>query len=77
VLPGHHAHTAETDEEFAQAAVALMREPGAAGVMARNARDLVERRYTWRTVAERYEDVYGRVAAGDRNGVHAPDEVAA
>ncbi len=45
--------------------------------MARNAKDLVERRYTWRTVAERYEDVCGRMAAGNRTRAHARDEVAA
>jgi glycosyltransferase involved in cell wall biosynthesis len=77
VLAGHHVRTAGTDEEFAEAAVALMREPAAAGSMARNARDLVERRYTWHTVAERYEDVYGRLAAGDDTAAQARDEVAA
>ncbi len=45
--------------------------------MARNARDLVEQRYTWRTVAERYEAVYGRMAAGDHARARARDEVTA
>lgn len=77
VRPGHHVLTAQSDDEFAEAALALLREPGAAGAMARNARDLVEQRYTWRTVAERYEAVYGRMAAGDHARARARDEVAA
>jgi glycosyltransferase involved in cell wall biosynthesis len=77
VRAGHHVLTAHSDAEFAEAALALLREPGAAGAMARHARDLVERRYTWRTVAERFEQVYGRMAAGDHTRARARDEVAA
>jgi glycosyltransferase involved in cell wall biosynthesis len=62
VLPGHHALTAETDAEFADAAALLIREPLIATTIARNARDLVERRFTWRAVAERWEALYARLA---------------
>jgi glycosyltransferase involved in cell wall biosynthesis len=61
VLPGHHALTAETDAELAEAIGLLMREPVVAATIARNARELVERRFTWRTVAERYEALYARL----------------
>jgi glycosyltransferase involved in cell wall biosynthesis len=77
VVCGEHVRTAATDEEFAAATVALMREPAAACALARAARELVERRYTWRTVAERYESVYGRLAAGNDGRAHAREMVAA
>jgi glycosyltransferase involved in cell wall biosynthesis len=63
VLPGHHVLTAETDAEFADAVALLMREPVVANQIARNARDLVERRFTWRAMAQRYEALYARLAA--------------
>ena len=61
VLPGHHVLTAESDDEFADAIRLLMHEPVVANTIARNARDLVERRFTWRTVAQRYEALYARL----------------
>jgi len=62
VLPGHHVLTAESDREFADAVSLLLREPVVANTFARNARELVERRFTWRTVAQRYEALYARLA---------------
>lgn len=62
VLPGHHVLTAQTDAEFADAVALLLREPVVANTIARNARDLVERRFTWRTVVQRYEALYARLA---------------
>ena len=62
VLPGHHVLTAQTDAEFADAVGLLLREPVVANTIARNARDLVERRFTWRTVVQRYEALYARLA---------------
>jgi glycosyltransferase involved in cell wall biosynthesis len=70
VLPGHHVLTAETDAEFADAIALLVREPVVANTFARNARELMERRFTWRAVAQRYEALYTRLAS-------APAELAA
>jgi glycosyltransferase involved in cell wall biosynthesis len=61
VLPGHHLLAADSDDEFARAIGLLLGEPIVANTIARNARDLVERRFTWRTVAERYQALYARV----------------
>jgi polysaccharide biosynthesis protein PslH len=62
VLPGHHVLTADNDEQFADATTMLMRERVVAHTIAHNARDLVERRYTWRAVTERYDALYARLA---------------
>jgi glycosyltransferase involved in cell wall biosynthesis len=61
-LPGQHVLAAETDEEFAQAIALLLRTPRLANTLARSARELIERRYTWRAVAERYEALYAQLA---------------
>jgi glycosyltransferase involved in cell wall biosynthesis len=61
-LPGHHALVADGDEPFADAIGRLLHERVVANTIARNARELVERRLTWRTVAERYEALYARLA---------------
>jgi len=61
VVPGHHVLAADSDAEFADAVVRLLREPLVANTLARNARALVERRFTWHTVAERYEALYARL----------------
>jgi glycosyltransferase involved in cell wall biosynthesis len=62
VVPGHHALSADSDTDVADAVSLLMREPVVANTIARNARELVERSLTWRAVTQRYEDVYRRVA---------------
>jgi len=62
VVAGQHVLSAESDEEFASAIRRLLREPLLANTLARTARQLVERRFTWRTVAERYETLYARLA---------------
>jgi glycosyltransferase involved in cell wall biosynthesis len=61
VVPGHHVLTADGDGELVDAISLLMREPVVANTIARNARELVERSLTWRSVAQRYEGVYRRV----------------
>jgi glycosyltransferase involved in cell wall biosynthesis len=53
---------ADGDEEFARAIALLLGAPRLANTVARNARDLIERRYTWRAVAARYEALYARLA---------------
>src|SRR5882724_3545756 len=62
VLPGHHLLTADGDDEFAEAIRLLLRNPAVANTTARNARGLVERRFTWRAVGQRYEALYARLA---------------
>jgi glycosyltransferase involved in cell wall biosynthesis len=62
VVAGQHVLSAESDEEFASAIRRVLREPLLANTLARNARQLVERRFTWRAVAERYETLYARLA---------------
>src|SRR5262249_57688162 len=57
-VAGQHVLAAESDEEFARAIALILRTPSLATTLARSARDLVERRYTWHAVAERYEALY-------------------
>jgi glycosyltransferase involved in cell wall biosynthesis len=61
VLPGHHVLTAETDDDFADALLTLLREPVIARTIAHNARRLVERRYTWPAVVRHYQALYEQV----------------
>jgi polysaccharide biosynthesis protein PslH len=61
-VPGQHVIAADGDEEFARAIALLLGAPRLANTIARNARDLIERRYTWRAVAARYEALYARLA---------------
>ena len=56
--PDQHVLVADSDDEFAQAIARLLREPLVANTLARNARTLVERRFTWLAVAERYAALY-------------------
>lgn len=67
VLPGHHVLRADDDHEAVAAVLLLLREPVVAATIAKNARDLVERRYTWRAVAGEYAALHARVA--DRAGL--------
>jgi len=62
VLPGHHLLAAETDAEMAEAALQVLREPVVASTLAANARQLVERRYTWAAVARSYTSLWARAA---------------
>jgi glycosyltransferase involved in cell wall biosynthesis len=63
--------TAETNDEFAVAALELMREPIVAQTIARNARALVERRYTWPAIVRRYDALYTQVPEAARPAVRA------
>jgi glycosyltransferase involved in cell wall biosynthesis len=58
VEPGQHVLVADSDDDFAEAIARLLREPLVANTLARNARTLIERRFTWAAVAERYEALY-------------------
>ena len=62
VLPGHHVLAAESDTELAEAALLVLREPVVAATLAANARQLVERRYTWAALARAYTSLWARAA---------------
>ena len=62
VLPGHHVLAAESDAELAEAALLVLRQPVVAATLAANARQLVERRYTWAALARAYTSLWARVA---------------
>ena len=61
VLADQHVLVAEDDAETAAAATRLLREPVVAATLAVHARHLVERRYTWASVARSYESLWDRV----------------
>jgi polysaccharide biosynthesis protein PslH len=56
----HYLH-AETNEEFMRAIVRLMKDAELRQRLAQNCRALIEERYTWRRVAERYEELYKEI----------------
>jgi glycosyltransferase involved in cell wall biosynthesis len=62
VEPGQHVLVADSDDDFAEAIARLLCEPLVANTLARNARTLIERRFTWAAVAERYEALYAGLA---------------
>jgi glycosyltransferase involved in cell wall biosynthesis len=62
LLPDHHLRVAEGDAEMAEAAVHVIREPVLAATLSANARQVVERRYTWAAVARSWESLWLRTA---------------
>jgi polysaccharide biosynthesis protein PslH len=60
VLPGHHVLVAENDEQMAEAALLVLREPAVAAALAAGARRLVERHYTWSAIARSYTALWAR-----------------
>jgi glycosyltransferase involved in cell wall biosynthesis len=62
VVDGRHLLLADNDADAATALITVLAEPGLATSIARNARDLVERRYSWPAIAARHEAVLRRVA---------------
>jgi glycosyltransferase involved in cell wall biosynthesis len=62
VLPGHHLLVADSDAEIAEAALLLLREPVVSDTLATNARQLIERHYTWAAVARSYASLWARAA---------------
>jgi glycosyltransferase involved in cell wall biosynthesis len=55
VVPGGHVLVADDDDDMVRAVVRLLEDRDVADRMARAARALVEHRYSWPTVARRYE----------------------
>ena len=72
ILAGHHALVADNDDAVLDAVLMPLREPVVAQTLARNARALIEQRYTWTAVARHYGALYARAAKID-----APTAVAA
>jgi len=62
ILPGHHLLVADTDAQMADAALLVLREPVVAATLAANARQVIERSYTWSAVARAYTAVWSRAA---------------
>jgi polysaccharide biosynthesis protein PslH len=62
VLPGHHLLVADTDAQMADAALLVLREPVVAATLAANARQVIERSYTWSAIARSYTSVWSRAA---------------
>jgi len=62
VLPGHHLLVADSDAEIAEAALLVLREPVVSETLATNARQLIERHYTWAAVARAYASLWARAA---------------
>ncbi len=62
VLPGHHVLAGETDADLAEAALLVLREPVVAATLATNARQVIERRYTWSAIARSYTSLWDRAA---------------
>ena len=58
VRPGEHLLVADDAAAIATATVALLRDPARARTMAAAARDLVERRYSWKDSARAVEDAW-------------------
>ena len=63
VTSGVHLLLANQAEAFAEKVITLLREPGLGNQLKENARQLVEARYDWRTIAGRLEQLYRRLVA--------------
>lgn len=59
---GHEIVLAESDEQFAAAVLRLFDDAPLRDRLAANGRALIESRYSWAQVAERYEAIYGETA---------------
>ena len=62
-IPGEHALTGTTPAELAARVLAVLQDPALGERLGAGGRALVERRYTWPLVAERYETLYRDVIA--------------
>lgn len=57
-----HVIIAESNEDMMRAVVSLMRDGALRQRLAKNSRALIEERYTWKRVAERYEELYKEIS---------------
>ena len=58
VRPDEHLLVADSPEQFAEKTVRLLQDPGRRLTLGRNARELVEHRYSWRTIGGQLLDAY-------------------
>ncbi len=66
VTDGQELLLADTPDDFAAAVVALLGAPERRAELGRVARDFVERRYDWRVIVPRLEEVYNDKLANDK-----------
>jgi len=65
VTPGRDILLADAPEQFAAAVVELLEDPARARALGERARRLVEERFDWSGVAQRFAEVCGAVVRGD------------
>jgi len=65
VRPDEHLLVADSPEQFADKTVKLLRDPSRRGTLGRSARELVERRYSWRMIGGQLLEAY-RLAVENR-----------
>ena len=58
VCPDEHLLVADSPEQFSEKTVRLLQDSGCRLTLGRTARELVERRYSWRTIGEQLLDAY-------------------
>ena len=63
VRDGQEALIAATDDELVAATLRVLADPTLAARLGANGRALIEARYSWRQVAERYEQIYAEVTS--------------
>jgi polysaccharide biosynthesis protein PslH len=63
VSDGHHLLIADAPEEFAGKVISLLRDPGERKRFGRAARQVVEQRYSWSSVAREFEAVLERLSS--------------
>lgn len=65
VRPDEHLLVADSPEQFSDKTVKLLRDPSRRGTLGRNARELVEQRYSWRMIGGQLLEAY-RLAVENR-----------
>jgi glycosyltransferase involved in cell wall biosynthesis len=65
VCPDEHVLVADAPEQFAEKSVTLLEDRNRRLLLGRAARELVERRYSWRTIGGQLFDAY-RIAIENR-----------
>jgi len=67
VIHGEHVLFGMTDDELVKNVFALLKNPKLRRHLAQNGRQLIEQHFTWRRVAESYEELYRQVKAERRD----------
>ena len=67
-VAGEHLLVAQDAEDFAECVLRLLTEPNLGRRVARNARRLVEEKYTWQRCVAALEEVYGIAISSRRSG---------